>query len=205
MIKAIETEYNGYKFRSRLEARWAVFFDALKIDYQYGPERFVGVNDTPYLPDFYLPKEHIYVEVKGSDEALRSDWEKISAAIDFEATPCSNGLMILGDIPDIKEIDWGNVPMFSYLYWRKGIACEYAIFYPSLFSSVICGNKEILRSVFDYESDYSEYEQAMPENLSTKNSWTRDGLRSRSQWDYLKQAFLKARQARFEYGEKPII
>lgn len=26
---AIQTEYNGYLFRSRLEARWAVFFDAL--------------------------------------------------------------------------------------------------------------------------------------------------------------------------------
>lgn len=25
-IKAIETEYKGYRFRSRLEARWAVFF-----------------------------------------------------------------------------------------------------------------------------------------------------------------------------------
>jgi hypothetical protein len=27
-VKAIETQYNGYRFRSRLEARWAVFFDA---------------------------------------------------------------------------------------------------------------------------------------------------------------------------------
>lgn len=26
-IKAIDTIYKGYKFRSRLEARWAVFFD----------------------------------------------------------------------------------------------------------------------------------------------------------------------------------
>ena len=26
-IKAIETYYKGYRFRSRLEARWAVFFD----------------------------------------------------------------------------------------------------------------------------------------------------------------------------------
>ena len=32
-MKAIETEYNGYRFRSRLEARWAVFFDALGIEY----------------------------------------------------------------------------------------------------------------------------------------------------------------------------
>lgn len=30
-IKPIETHYNGYRFRSRLEARWAVFFDALGI------------------------------------------------------------------------------------------------------------------------------------------------------------------------------
>ena len=27
-IKPIETNYKGYRFRSRLEARWAVFFDA---------------------------------------------------------------------------------------------------------------------------------------------------------------------------------
>ncbi len=27
-IKAIQTKYRGYHFRSRLEARWAVFFDA---------------------------------------------------------------------------------------------------------------------------------------------------------------------------------
>ncbi len=30
-IKAIETRYKGYRFRSRLEARWAVFFDALSV------------------------------------------------------------------------------------------------------------------------------------------------------------------------------
>ena len=34
-MKAIETEYNCYKFRSRLEARWAVFFDALGWEYEY--------------------------------------------------------------------------------------------------------------------------------------------------------------------------
>ena len=31
-IAAIETEYCGYRFRSRLEARWAVFLDALGIE-----------------------------------------------------------------------------------------------------------------------------------------------------------------------------
>ena len=52
MIKAIETEYNGYKFRSRLEARWAVFFDALGVFYEYEPEGFQIDDSTYYLPDF---------------------------------------------------------------------------------------------------------------------------------------------------------
>lgn len=35
MLKALETKYNGRLFRSRLEARWAVFFGALGIPYVY--------------------------------------------------------------------------------------------------------------------------------------------------------------------------
>lgn len=31
MIKPIKTQYKGYRFRSRLEARWAVFFDACGV------------------------------------------------------------------------------------------------------------------------------------------------------------------------------
>lgn len=65
MIKAIETVYNGYRFRSRLEARWAVFFDALKIEYQYEPEGF-DLDGRWYLPDFYLPEINggLWVEIK---------------------------------------------------------------------------------------------------------------------------------------------
>ena len=40
MIKPIETVYNGYRFRSRLEARWAVFFDQLGIKNEYEKEGF---------------------------------------------------------------------------------------------------------------------------------------------------------------------
>lgn len=52
MIKAIETVYNGYRFRSRLEARWAVFFDALGVKYEYEPEGFELPSGQWYLPDF---------------------------------------------------------------------------------------------------------------------------------------------------------
>ena len=39
-IKAIETEYDGHRFRSRLEARWAVFFNAIGLTYEYEIEGF---------------------------------------------------------------------------------------------------------------------------------------------------------------------
>ena len=53
-IKAIETRYKGYRFRSRLEARWAVFFDALGISWEYEPEGFDLGPAGYYLPDFKL-------------------------------------------------------------------------------------------------------------------------------------------------------
>lgn len=68
-IKPIETHYNGYKFRSRLEARWAVFFDVLGIKYEYEPEGF-DVDGIKYLPDFYLPDADRWVEIKGKKLSL---------------------------------------------------------------------------------------------------------------------------------------
>lgn len=54
-IKAIETEYRGYRMRSRLEARWAIFFDALGIAWEYEKEGFDLGKAGYYLPDFWLP------------------------------------------------------------------------------------------------------------------------------------------------------
>jgi len=57
-IKPIETRYSGYRFRSRLEARWAVFFDALGLEYSYEPEGYdLGAGVGAYRPDFYLPAQ----------------------------------------------------------------------------------------------------------------------------------------------------
>ena len=63
-IKAIETRYKGHRFRSRLEARWAVFFDSLSMPYEYEKEGFVLPSGN-YLPDFYLPDDRLWVEIKG--------------------------------------------------------------------------------------------------------------------------------------------
>lgn len=64
VVRAIQTSYKGYKFRSRLEARWAVFFDKCGVDFewQYELEGF----DLPsgwYLPDFLIWGS-MWVEIK---------------------------------------------------------------------------------------------------------------------------------------------
>lgn len=53
-IKPIQTRYNNYRFRSRLEARWAYFFDLLKLNWVYEPEGFVLPGGAHYLPDFLV-------------------------------------------------------------------------------------------------------------------------------------------------------
>lgn len=63
-IKPIETFYAGCNFRSRLEARWAVFFDALGVIWRYEPEGYVLPSGVCYLPDFYFPTYKCYGEVK---------------------------------------------------------------------------------------------------------------------------------------------
>src|SRR5512147_2788464 len=65
-LKAIETVYKGYRFRSRLEARWAVFLDALKTPWEYEAQGY-DLDGVRYLPDFWLPREEIFIEAKGPE------------------------------------------------------------------------------------------------------------------------------------------
>lgn len=69
-MKSIETRYAGCNFRSRLEARWAVFFDALNMRWQYEPEGF-ELSTGRYLPDFWLPETQVWIEIKGVDPSER--------------------------------------------------------------------------------------------------------------------------------------
>lgn len=82
-MRILETEYAGHLFRSRTEARWAVFFNSLSLPYEYEKEGYdlsgvtvvddVGLElikrdplpgGTWYLPDFWLPAQEIFIEVK---------------------------------------------------------------------------------------------------------------------------------------------
>jgi hypothetical protein len=118
-IKAIETQYKGYRFRSRLEARWAVFFDACGYNWEYEPEGFDLGNGVYYLPDFKIFGEDdngdtnvFWVEVKASEEGLSDPKvEAFRAAIrnDPEASPCKGyGDFIVLDGPPAEKLYYGT-------------------------------------------------------------------------------------------------
>ena len=71
MLQSLSTHYAGYCFRSRLEARWAVFLDHLGVRWEYEPEGFRLSNGLLYLPDFWLPQVKMWAEVKPNDEVGR--------------------------------------------------------------------------------------------------------------------------------------
>lgn len=95
-IAPLETRYAGHRFRSRLEARWAVFFDTLRIKWEYEPQGYtVGPDKRPYLPDFRLPDLNVFVEVKG-------DAERLDPKLMAELTRSARGelmTVILGPVP----------------------------------------------------------------------------------------------------------
>lgn len=122
-MKAIETYYNGYRFRSRLEARWAVFFDTLGVKYEYEPEGFVLDDGTWYLPDFrvkcygkrgeYDRKPFdLYIEVKG--HMTEADAHKIrmfSGTVglydtdhDRDYYEAITPVLVVGSIPNVSNV-----------------------------------------------------------------------------------------------------
>jgi hypothetical protein len=102
-ITAIETEYAGCRFRSRIEARWAVFFDHLQITWRYESEGFVLEDGTCYLPDFYLPEQELWVEIKGAAKWTDPDistWEQFAN----ERLHVDRAGLFVGDIPDPRRV-----------------------------------------------------------------------------------------------------
>ena len=107
-IAAIETQYAGYRFRSRLEARWAVFLDRAKIGWEYEPEgldiRIGRGHRMKWLPDFRLETGH-WAEVKGQlngQEALRL----LMLASGVGGCPGGADVIVLGRIPRAGSVRW---------------------------------------------------------------------------------------------------
>lgn len=99
MIKAIETAYAGCRFRSRTEARWAVFFDALGLTWEYEKEGF-ELPSGRYLPDFWLPDLGGWIEVKGTWPT--SAERKLISELMEGSGQCA---AIVSGAPDLHKLD----------------------------------------------------------------------------------------------------
>ena len=221
-IKPIETIYNGYKFRSRLEARWAVFFDAMGIKYEYEPEG-IEVNDCKYLPDFYFPELELFGEVKGNRKGWANDILKMSDI--YEEAHGTIPTVIFGNIPTpepIEGIYWFPIMYYDVLQGLTLISrvplTECGRFARCLFPSKEKESQPIHKSIYlDYERaiepkanieiDYSVIVYEWNEERTKKVPATIDVWRwnEDEETTNLFLAYCMARQARFEHGETPRI
>lgn len=207
MLQAIETRYKGYRFRSRLEARWAVFFDTLGATWEYEAQGMKvsrrlfnpwANEHFNYLPDFWLPKAELYCEVKGS---LSSD--ELFNLLDAAASLSSNDgsgchdagghdLLLLGQIPEPKGNEMQRFPVRLHMHkgdlrvlaWPIEDGCE------GVYGTIANDTGEMLYSPDGVRSLL----QGRPHMDAWK--WSR----SRHFKHWLK-AFTAARSARFEHGE----
>lgn len=111
MIKSIKTKYNECLYRSRLEARWAVFFDELGIKHIYEHEGF-NINGTKYLPDFLIPSWGLYLEIKPF-KPTHSELKK--AYLLKENLPKEKSVGILYGFPRVRVDDYGGICDLDYV------------------------------------------------------------------------------------------
>lgn len=138
-IKAIPTEYAGILFRSKLEARWALFFDQLGIRWEYEAE---GYEYEPwpgehkawrYLPDFWLPDFGMWCEVKGDVAGVTDDYLTMLGYVGHFLPGVNNsgndelprGVVLLGQVPDPRP--WPLVG-HTLITHRKGCALRLVSF-----------------------------------------------------------------------------
>ena len=197
-MKAIQTEYKGYLFRSRLEARWAVFFDGCRIRWEYEPEGIVLSDGSFYLPDFYMPDFHCYFEVKRAGlEGTEEGKEAIRKISNGAWSDSWAGIICFGDPMDdnlilfCQETDDGGggsyqgaITIGIHPYKQVPYLFAYNDGRERSFLTSFCEDPEYIPAV---TSKYGYYEYD-------------DFVNAR-----VLAARKAARQVRFEHGEAPVI
>ena len=208
MIQAIETSYAGCRFRSRLEAKWAVFFDALDIEWQYEAQGYVLGDGSHYLPDFWLPRIPItsetgwhdrgsrnygvHVEVKG-EEPRGTAREKIKQFVLIDCDPPVNGpkptneVLVLSSHPRMDGETWpGHSHVRNAWYDASFPGDTYSacvgVSRFTQFGGLVIEDVQAL----DFDSPHlTEAWYTVPYKISAK----------------VDEAYCKARSARFEHGQ----
>ena len=184
MIKPKETFFKGYRMRSRLEARWAVFFTELGIKWEYEYEGFDLSDGKGYLPDFYLP-----IFNNGTWCEVKPETGDFSRALLF-SRDFKERIWLCEGIPEkaIYKFTWPNEFPDTYMcgipLWSQAYNENRNFSMPCCFEA--CGG--------DVNFCHND----------RKISLTSEGdIRQFDNCDYglISKAIQKARSARFEHGE----
>lgn len=182
--KAIETIYRGCKFRSRLEARWAVFLDALGVEWMYELQGFV-IDGEAYLPDFWIPFRK---ENHAERNIFHPNGMPPSAGHYLEVKPCSltdqeqklcRGLAVLSQ--HCVYAVGGNIGMGEYVAYKWHYSGSHA--------KSRSGRTLVRPSELDHFLRYL---------VVGSVPLTGDGMYD---FDAVERAFDAARSARFEFGQ----
>lgn len=122
-IAAIPTTYGGIKYRSRLEARWAAFFDLLGWRHTYEPYE-MGV----WSPDFLIRTRSedalsVLVEVKPIETRCDSTLGRMTKACEDRGTFLKdnnsniNGALLVGVAPTLTGRDSNHYTSRINLGW----------------------------------------------------------------------------------------
>lgn len=214
-IQPIQTRYAGHRFRSRLEARWAVFFDRLGIRWTYEEQGYVitdpwGDVRRNYLPDFHLPDLDVWAEVKGDPAGV--DWALWGVAVDAASASglpdsmhaysgldrAGSALLILGHIPPVSDRAW----LHPLVVNQKGVCINLVAFgtHPRSFDIEVQGGTGV------FDASWNGFEGQV--------HWNHDrpcdhgGQPATGTWKEpmpatVAAAYDAARGARFEHGERP--
>ncbi|MFD0576162.1 PDDEXK family nuclease [Dactylosporangium darangshiense] len=177
-----------------------MFFDQLGISWEYEAQGYtVGPfgRRRPYLPDFYLPAQQIWVEVKGSINDLR-----YSLLVD--AADPRHGLAPPADadweLQQVRLIVLGTLPRTGYLHNALSVIGGEVVAAQSVVAACVpeAGTHAFLtvgclvRASDDWSSERSAGLGATP--LVTREA----GF---TVCEHVQEAYVAARSARFEHGE----
>ena len=195
-LKAIDTPYQGHLFRSRLEARWAVFFDALGLEWEYESEGY-DLDGIWYLPDFKVKTPQgsdIWIEVKPADVIKDPKFSAFEAAVQKATDDWARVYLVSGSpLQMLKRDSTVHCP-------RCGGYVE-AASRSSCFGRVYCGP-------CDFETPCGGDNPPKSDGFLGCRYWPHKGAINTSDYEWVRlenllvAAAIKAQQARFEHGAK---
>jgi hypothetical protein len=142
-IKPIETRYKEFLFRSRIEARYAIFLDCMGFVWEYEAEGY-NLDGILYLPDFWLPDVRMFAEVKPTIEKV--EFSKVKALAKNSLRP----VLLLVGLPDFRNYDAIQYDTVNKIFET----IDYSLvskFYPERFPG---GNYINIQSKSSYGVDY---------------------------------------------------